>query len=390
MRSRVLLVSVVGAVSFGCRADSLTAPGSPAAAATTASTLAFYQVSLGRGHTCGVTFDNRAYCWGGNADGELGDGTTNSRDGPVPVATTLRFRQISAGALSTCAVTTDYRLYCWGFNEMGQLGDGTTVTRLRPVVVTGGRQFRQVEIGFEHACGVTYQGNRAYCWGYNRYGQLGIGTNTGPEFGPFGEGPFSSKPLAVLGGLTFRQVTAGDTHNCGVTTDNRAFCWGYNRYGQVGDSSGGWFKFRPARVAGGQQYRQIDAGYDHTCAATTGYRAFCWGRGVVGELGNGTMHMSRWPTPVSGGLSLERVTAGSFFTCAESTTNRGYCWGWNWYGQLGDGTQIDRATPVAVVGGLFFSQLSAGSSWACGRTPAGAAYCWGSGNLTPIPAPGPS
>jgi len=111
---------------------------------------------------------------------------------------------------------------------------------------------------------------------------------------------------------------------------------------------------------------------------------------VVGELGNGTMHMSRWPTPVSGGLSLERVTAGSFFTCAESTTNRGYCWGWNWYGQLGDGTQIDRATPVAVVGGLFFSQLSAGSSWACGRTPAGAAYCWGGGNLTPIPAPGPS
>jgi len=67
-----------------------------------------------------------------------------------------------------------------------------------------------------------------------------------------------------------------------------------------------------------------------------------------------------------------------------------WAWGWNSSGQLGDGTQIDRAAPVAVVGGLFFSQLSAGSSWACGRTPAGAAYCWGGGNLTPIPAPGPS
>src|SRR3954454_13399858 len=59
--------------------------------------LAFYQVSAGESHTCGVTTDNRAYCWGSNLGGQLGDGTTTDRLTPAPVAGGFRFHQISAG-----------------------------------------------------------------------------------------------------------------------------------------------------------------------------------------------------------------------------------------------------------------------------------------------------
>ena len=137
--------AVLGGVS--CGGDETTGPAAPdevepvlLTAATPA--LAFYQVSGGGLHTCGITTANRMYCWGTNNHGQLGDGSKTTRLKPFPVAGTLRFRQVSAGDLHTCGVTTDYRAYCWGQNS-GKLGDGTTTERLRPVAVAGGRRFRQ-------------------------------------------------------------------------------------------------------------------------------------------------------------------------------------------------------------------------------------------------------
>ncbi|HEV2085429.1 MAG TPA: hypothetical protein VGR09_10120 [Gemmatimonadales bacterium] len=399
LRAPVLALSmVVGAL--GCREDPTAPAGQEPGAvlATATAALAFYQVSAGSyEHTCGVTMDNRAYCWGQNSEGQLGDGTTTQRLRPVAVAGTLRFHQISAGFSSTCGVTTDYRAYCWGVNDLGELGDGTTTQRLRPVPVVGGHRFRQVETSFEHACGVSYPDNRVYCWGWNSEGQLGNGTHTGPQTGYYG--PYSATPVPVVGTLAFRQVSAGYYHTCGVTTDYRAFCWGLNNRGQVGDSSTAWRRVRPTRVAGMRQFRQLDADRDYTCAVTTGYRAFCWGYGPAGQLGNGKPGPSRWPKAVAGGLSFERVTAGAFHACGETTLNRAYCWGSQ--PGIGDGTDTSQPTPVAVFGGHSFSQVSAGGYHTCGRTPSAVAYCWGAGlqgqlgsgsatnSSTPVPVASP-
>jgi alpha-tubulin suppressor-like RCC1 family protein len=372
------LAAALLVAALGCREDTESPAGPepvPALATTTTAALAFYQVSAGEDYTCGVTTDNRAYCWGHNTQGELGDGTTTGRLAPVAVAGGLRFRQVSAGFFTTCGVTTDYRAYCWGANDLGELGDGTTTPRLTPIPVAGGRQFRQVETNFEHSCGVSYPDNRAYCWGDNRDGALGNGTNTGPESGYYG--PYSSRPVAVVGTLAFRQVSAGYYHTCGVTTDSRAFCWGLNKYGQIGDSSTAYRRLKPSRVAGTRQYRQVDAGADYTCAVSTGDRAFCWGDGRQGQVGNGKAYLSFWPKAVAGGLSIARVTAAWEHTCGETTLNRAYCWGANFNGQLGDGTTNNSLTPVAVAGGLYFSQVSTGLAHTCGRTPDAVAYCWG-------------
>jgi alpha-tubulin suppressor-like RCC1 family protein len=357
--------------AIGCRED-IAAPTARESALASAATagLTFYQVSAGSfEHTCGVTLDNRAYCWGRNSEGQLGDGTTTQRFTPVPVAGTLRFRQISASFSSSCAVAMDYRAYCWGANDRGELGDGTTTQRLTPVPVAGGHRFRQVETSFEHTCGVSYPDNKAYCWGWNSQGQIGDGTRSFLNDHP--------TPAAVAGTLSFRQVATGEEHTCGVTTDNRAFCWGLNNRGQVGDSTTAYRRVRPTRVGGARQFSQVDAARDYTCAVTTGHRAFCWGDGQFGQLGNGKPGPSRWPKPVSGGLSFERVTAGAFHACGETTLNRAYCWGRQ--PGIGDGTDINRPTPVAVVGNLYFSQLSAGGFHTCGRTPNAVAYCWGAG-----------
>jgi alpha-tubulin suppressor-like RCC1 family protein len=346
--------------------DLESAPGIEPALATAAAALSFEQVSAGGAQTCGVTTDQKAYCWG--YAGLVGDGSRVERHRPAAVAGARRWLLVSSGQGHVCGVTTERSAYCWGSNTNGVLGDGTTADRLVPVAVLGGLRFRDVSAGVNHTCGVSYPDNRAYCWGYNGEGELGDGTTT-----------WRSTPVAVAAGtLRFRQVQAGNVHTCGVTTGNQIYCWGDNTVGQVGDSSTANKRTKPTLIAGGRQYRQVDAGWNHNCAVTLGNKAFCWGNGREGQLGNGRTYLSFWPRAVAGGLSFERVTAGAIHSCGETTLNRAYCWGYNADGNVGDGTHLNRRlTPVAVTGGHFFSQVSAGGMSTCGRTDAAVAYCWG-------------
>ena len=366
--SAPLALLLLAALGCGDDVESPAAPdGFAPPAATAAQALAFVQVSGGNRHTCGITGDDRAYCWGFNFDGQLGDGSTTTRIlTPAAVAGSLRFRQVSAGNQHTCGVTPANQAYCWGANS-GALGDGTQTERLTPVLVGNGRLFRRVDAGDGHTCGVSYPDNRAYCWGYNGRGGLGDGTNTR-----------RLTPTAVSGGLKFRQVAAGLEHTCGVTTTDQAYCWGSDSVGQTGDSVTAAYRVVPTRVATKRRFRQIDAGGGYSCGVTTTNKAFCWGNGRNGQIGDGKTFIRLWPRAVAGGLSFRRVTTGYWHTCGEATDNRLYCWGRNSTGELGDGTTTQRVKPVAVAGGLRFSQASVGGtefgSHTCGKTAAGVAY----------------
>jgi len=253
--------------------------------------LTFTVLSAGLlGDTCGVTPSGAAYCWGGNSDGELGDGTTNSPElVPTPVAGGLTFAAVSAGVYHTCGVTTSGAAYCWGSNAFGQLGDGTATDRLVPTAVAGGLTFTAVSTGWWHTCGATTSG-AAYCWGDN--GFLGDGTNTGRLV-----------PTAVAGGLTFTTLSAGPGETCGVTTSGAAYCWGYNAFGQLGDGTT-TSRLIPTPVAGGLTFAAVSAGVEvetgHACGVTPGGAAYCWGASNgAGALGDGTTADRLVPTLVA-------------------------------------------------------------------------------------------
>jgi hypothetical protein len=135
-----------------------------------------------------------------------------------------------------------------------------------------------------------------------------------------------------------------------VTTDRRAFCWGYGKDGQIGDGKE-FIRYTPRAVTGGHEFRQVAAGGRHACGLTTGDQAYCWGWNLDGQLGNGTASF-RQPVPVAvvGELSFSRIAAGLLHTCAITTDSRAYCWGYNTLGQLGDGTTDSRAEPTPVGG----------------------------------------
>jgi alpha-tubulin suppressor-like RCC1 family protein len=171
------------------------------------------------GYSCGLTFENAVYCWGGEhlvpteipggirfSNISAGCGVTADHRGycwqgyaaPQPVPGGLSFAAlIQAGRI--CGVTTDHKGYCWGDNFTGALGDGTETDRTAPTAVVGGISFSRVTSGVGyHSCGINTVG-RAYCWGHNPYGQLGLGTTTGPETCPQSFLPCSMRPRAVVG-----------------------------------------------------------------------------------------------------------------------------------------------------------------------------------------------
>ena len=374
------LTSALAAVALGCgqdAADPTAPPTAQSELAATAAPLSFIQVSLGFAHTCGVTTDHRAYCWGGNQRGQLGNGATNAwevQTTPVAVVGGLQFRHVSAGYDHTCGLTLDGLTYCWGLNMWGQLGDGTLGGdnwRSAPVAVRGGRKFRQVRAGWSHTCAIT-PADVAFCWGANEAGQLGDGTRVDAG---------RAVPVRVQGGLAWEQLSGGANYTCGVTTGQRLYCWGSNQYGQLGDGST-TARLTPRAVSGGRSFRQVDAGgLGHVCAVSTADLAYCWGLNFLGALGDGTKSQRLTPGAVAGLRRFDHVNAGHYHTCGVTLAGRTFCWGSNDSGQLGDGTTMERLKPVAVGGNLDMRQVSAGLYHTCGVTSSDQAYCWGNGQL---------
>jgi alpha-tubulin suppressor-like RCC1 family protein len=327
----------IGLVLSGCgeNADAPTAPETAPelVASSAAAALTFSAVAVGGFHTCGVASDNRAFCWGLNDNGQLGDGTTKQRWRPTLVARGLQWAQIDGGTYHSCGVTTANMAYCWGLNDFGQLGFGGLSGRVRPVAVAGGLPFRQVSAGPIHSCAITTD-NRAYCWGANFAGQLGDGTTSERH-----------SPVPVAGGLRFRRIRASG-YTCGVTTDDKAYCWGGDHH-------------VPTLIPGGISFRQVNAG----CGLTADHKGYCWES--YGQ-----------PALVSGFSFNQLVRSGRI--CGVTTLNKAYCWGDNFTGALGDGTETNRTSPTAVLGGFLFSGVSVGEGYhTCGVTTSGKAYCWG-------------
>ena len=277
----------------------------------------FTAVSAGNHHTCGLTTLGGVKCWGHNAYGQLGDNSTTQRLTPVSVSgLTSGVTAVAAGSNHTCALTAGGGVKCWGNNLSGQLGDGTTTNRTTPVDVSGLTSgVIAISAGESHTCALTTTGG-VKCWGYNGSGQLGTGL------------PANSNIPVQVSGLTggVAAITAGAYHTCALLTGGGVKCWGYNIYGQLGmgDSNN---RILPA-VISGLSAAAISAGQYHTCALTTGGAVMCWGSNSNGQLGDNSTTQRLAPVGVSGLASgVSAISAGQNHTCALTMGGGVKCWG---------------------------------------------------------------
>ena len=244
-------------------------------------------------------------------------------------------------------------LYCWGNNAQGQLGRAiasATDNEPAPYLLDSTRTWTALSVGYAHNCGIS--GGQLYCWGYNPYGQVGNGNQTTPAL-------FSSTPVTLPGGETsWTAVAAGGSHTCAVTNTNTTYCWGRQQLGQTGQ---GATSTTPRTTPGKtsktdpQGFTAIQADINHVCGLV-GTDGYCWGLGVLGGIGDGGTTNRPAPTLVSGGLSFSSLTLGQNYGCGlvavMGSNPQAYtlsCWGNNAKNILLDNTKTQVNAPQAVL-----------------------------------------
>ena len=265
-----------------------TASTSPVVPQGTTADIDWTQVSAGSGYSCGIK-SGALWCWGRGLEGQLGDGQQSSVNAPIQTgaSTGTMWSTVSAGHTHTCAIH-NAELFCWGDNAFGQLGDGSTspfpVIPAMPTVM--GTNFISVVAGQQHSCAIDMAGN-LLCTGDNSYGELGDGSlNPSNNFVPIGaaQAPWSS-------------VSVGRDHTCGVAS-GMAYCWGANFYGQLGDGTITDATVPVAVSTAFTDWEEVSVGDVFTCGRRTGGQVLCWGDNGQGQMGDGSLRFLT-PQPVT-------------------------------------------------------------------------------------------
>ncbi|AKT37438.1 EGF domain-containing protein [Chondromyces crocatus] len=200
-------------------------------------------VAAGQYHTCATRNDGSLHCWGRNNEGQLGVGTAGNpagKNGYTPTLLSTGWRPaLTAGVNHTCAIKEEGSLWCWGRNANGQLGDNTTTDRPAPVQVGADTDWVEVTAGNASTCARRASG-AVSCWGVNGTGHLGLGDTTQRRV-----------PFALAGAPDWTAIHLGFSYACGLGAGGALRCWGSGENGQ--NARGDGFAGTPVRIAAAKQ-----------------------------------------------------------------------------------------------------------------------------------------
>ena len=331
--------------------------------------------SSGTSKTCAIV-TNELYCWGKNSNGSenfygnLGDGTTTDSLVPVKV---VQAPGVLAGKVVSDVVSAQFHscalaegtVYCWGRNQFGQLGQGNNTDSNVPVAVGGALATKTVTyIGASGDTSYAIAEGKIYSWGRNNRGQVGNNSTTNVN-----------TPTLVsttnLGGsyvATKMAASGSRSYNMCAIADGKAWCWGNNEAGQIGNNTSGSTsvlvptKVYDSGVLSGKTVTSISQdgyyngspAYTHVCAVADG-QVYCWGENNSGQLGRAASNTTDSSVPVAvstsgvlSGKTIVDVVVGLQHSCVLTSDFNAYCWGNNSAGQVGDDTNSTRYVPVAV------------------------------------------
>ena len=341
---------------------------------------------------CFVDTETKEFCWGKlyTSDDQA---ITYAKEfsGPVAVKSALRgktIKKIKMAEESTCAIASDDKLYCWGSGNHGSIGSVEfQYGRAIPAAVDtsgvlAGKTIIDFSVSQNNTCAIDSD-HKAYCWGKNNVGQLGNGTLIG-----------SNVPVAVsLGGVTVNKIEIGDETICALGDDGLVYCWGKNSGGQLGNgtliNSSVPVQVDFSALAPGLTATTLEMSFEKGCIIASDSKLYCWGS-ASSNIGNGSGINHTTPVLIDGG-AINALTIKSLYvddlglTCVIASDDYAYCWGANGNGELGKGDTVNSDLPVAVnlVGSLVsgFKSMALYRDKVCAISMTNLVYCWGKGGI---------
>ncbi|TVY09045.1 RCC1 domain-containing protein [Paenibacillus cremeus] len=294
------------------------------------------QIAAGTSHSVVLQRNGTVVSWGLNYSGQLGDGGTASKSTPAAVPGLTDVTQIASGANFSFYLKKDATLWASGDNTLGQLADGTIDPKSSPGPIEGLPLAQAVAAGYSHALALSLDGS-VWAWGDNTAGQLGDGTQT-PR-----RAAVQSKIKNVV------SIAAGRNFSLALKTDGTVWAWGYNAFGQLGDGTT-TNRSEPVQVSGLTGVTAIAAGGYHALAITKDGTVWAWGANTFGQLGDGGTSNRNKPSQLPLLTGARYVAAGTYHSAVMDDKGTVWTWGSNGSGQLGDGGYKSRSLPAVVTG----------------------------------------
>jgi alpha-tubulin suppressor-like RCC1 family protein len=263
-------------------------------------------------------------------------GAAGSGTGTGTQLSTGPYSFVDVGDQDACVGLDNSATYCWGRNANGQLGFGNTTTYNLPPTQSASNSMISIALGGSHACRIAPWGSTT-CAGSNSVGQLGMSSATGSR---------TTYGSAVGAPASAMQLAAGNNHTLIVDAAGRVFATGQNSYGQLGiGNTSNQFGF--VQVAGLAAVQAVAAGSGHSLALTQTGALYAWGEGSTGVLGTGTATGATTPQLVPF-PPAKFIAAGFYHSCAVTLDQELYCWGNNTNYQIGDGSYNNAYVPVLI------------------------------------------
>ncbi|MCL2140523.1 MAG: hypothetical protein FWH42_02425 [Dehalococcoidia bacterium] len=339
-------------------------------------------IATGNFYSLALKSDGTVWTWGQNNHGQLGNGTTTNSSTPVQVKgvdgsdNLTDIIAVAAGLFHSLALRSDGTVWAWGYNNYGQLGIGTTADSLTPVQVSTLSNITAISTTYNHSIALKSDGT-VWAWGYNNYGQLGNDSTTNSST------PVQVKGVGGIGNLTnITAIVAGGSHSLALKNDGIVYAWGYNGDGELGNNST-TDSSTPVQVSSLTNISSISGKGSHSLALKSDGTVWAWGWNDYGQLGDGTTTQRNIPVQVKGvgGIgnltNITAIAAGNSHSLALKSDDTVYAWGSNSRGQLGDGTTTQRNTPVQVSSLTNISSISAGNGHSLALKSDGTVWAWG-------------
>jgi|688.fasta_scaffold209737_1 alpha-tubulin suppressor-like RCC1 family protein len=288
-------------------------------------------------HSLGIKNDGTLWAWGRNHFGQIGDSTFIDKLLPIQIGTDTTWELVSAGYENSYAMKTNKTIWGWGANGYSELGSTASSSKIVPTQIGSSSDWQIIKAGYRDAMAIKSD-STLWMWGWNGWGQIGNGTQNVQSI------PFQ------IGNSKWIEVSGGWSHTLAIKSDGTLWGWGHNQNKKLGDTNYASFYYTsPIQIGTNSDWLKIQAGYSHSVGIKNNGTLWTWGWNGYGQLGDTTNSYRITPKQIGVKNNWKEISTGQHFIMALDDNDSLFTWGLNQYGGLGDGTFINSNVILPII-----------------------------------------